>query len=124
MPEIPQFSFDESEAIGAMLDDSGIPFERRGVIASARGQAGFLFSVPDDRFVEAIQAIKSYYGFLDAPAEAVSGICPACNTPVENVFECPECGLTLSFDPRDAMRNHPFTVFLEKLEKAGKLAGS
>ena len=120
MAEIPQFSLNESEEIGAMLGDAGISYEQ-SVIASGRGQVGFLFSVPDDRLAEAVGVIKSYYGFLDAPAEAVTGTCPACGATVNNAFECPDCGLTLSFDPRDSMRNHPFTVFLEKMEKAGKL---
>ncbi len=120
MAEIPQFSLAESEEIGTMLDEVGIPYER-DVAASGRGHIGFLFSVPDDRLADAVQVIKSYYGFLDAPAEAVSGTCPACGATVQNVFECPDCGLSLSCDPRDLMKNHPFTVFLEKLEQAAKL---
>jgi hypothetical protein len=123
MTEIPKFSFDESEEIGALFDEAAIPYEREGVAATARGHAGFLLSVPDDRLADAVQVIKSYYGFLDAPAEAVSGTCPACNAAVNNAFECPDCGLSLSFDPRDLMKRHPFTVFLEKLEKAGVLPG-
>ena len=124
MTEIPKFSFDESEAIGALFDEAAIPFERQGRAATARENAGFLFSVPDDRLAEAIQAIKSYYGFLDTPPEAVNGTCPACNASVNNAFECPDCGLSLSFDSRGLMRNHPFTVFLDKLEQTGKQAGS
>ncbi|MFA6172618.1 MAG: hypothetical protein WC334_04125 [Kiritimatiellales bacterium] len=120
MAEIPQFSLTESEEIGVMLGDAGISYEQ-SVSASGRGYVGFLFSVPDDRLADAVQVIKSYYGFLDAPAEAVSGTCPACGATVNNALECPDCGLTLSFDPRDSMRNHPFTVFLEKLEKTGEL---
>lgn len=120
MAEIPQFSITESEELGTLLDEAGIPYERN-VAASGRGHIGFLFSVPDDRLADAVQVIKSYYGFLDAPAEAVSGTCPACGATANNVFECPDCGLSLSYDPRDLLKNHPFTVFLEKLEKAGKL---
>jgi|GEM_PF-2187476 len=124
MTEIQQFSLNESEEIGVLLDEAGIPYERQGAFASAsRGRVEFVFLVPDDRLADTIQVIKSYYGFLDAPPEAVSGTCPACGATVNNVFECPDCGLTLSFDPRDSLKNHPFTVFLEELEKAGKLAG-
>ena len=126
MAEIPSFSLTESEEIGPLLDEAGITYERQGIIASVSrygGRVEFLFSVPDDRLIDAVQVIKSYYGFLDAPAEAVSGTCPACGAAVTNVFECPDCGLTLSFDPRDLMKNHPFTLFLKKLEKNGKLAG-
>ena len=122
MTEIPKFSFDESEEIGALFDEAAIPYERQGMAATARGHAGFLFSVPDDRLADAVQVIKSYYGFLDAPAEAVSGTCPACGATVDNAFECPDCGLSLSFDSRDLMKNHPFTVFLDNLEKNGGLA--
>ena len=124
MAEIPSFSLTESEEIGGLLDEAGIPCERQAALASAgRGHVEFLLSVSDDRLPDAVQVIKSYYGFLDAPAEAVSGTCPACGAAVTNVFECPDCGLTLSFDPRDSLKNHPFTVFLEKLEKSGTLAG-
>lgn len=125
MTEIPSFSLTESEEIGGLLDEAGIAYAQQGIIASVSrygGRVEFLFSVPDDQFAAAIGIIKSYYGFLDAPAEAVSGTCPACGATVNNAFECPDCGLSLSFDSRDLMKNHPFTVFLEKLEKNGSLA--
>lgn len=126
MAEIPRFSLNESLEIGVMLDEAGIPYERQGVITSADfvgGHTGFLFFVPDDRFCEAVQVIKSYYGFLDEPAEAVSGTCPACAATVNKVFECPDCGLALSYDPRELMKKHPFTIFLENLEKTAGRAG-
>ncbi|MCU0858757.1 MAG: hypothetical protein MUC65_10200 [Pontiellaceae bacterium] len=116
MTEIPQFSLEESEEIGALLTEEEIPYERRCVITSS-GRAGFIFSVQDDRFLDAIRMIKSHCGFLDAPPEPVSGTCPACNFPVTNAFECPDCGLSLSFNPRELMQNHPFVIFLTKLEK-------
>jgi rubredoxin len=117
---IPRFSLDDSEEIGSALDLAGIPYERRGVTISVSRYGGgseYVFYVSKDRFQDAVQAIKSYYGFLDAPPEPVSGICPACRTAVEDVFECPECGLVLSLDPRSLMKSHPFVVFLEQLEK-------
>ena len=123
MAEIPRFSLDETEELGSMLESAGIPYERRGVVASVRrygGRLEFLLDIPDDRLADAVEVIKSYYGFLDTPPEAVNGTCPACNASVNNAFECPDCGLSLSFDSRGLMRNHPFTVFLDKLEQTGK----
>ncbi|MCC7299475.1 MAG: hypothetical protein IT583_00140, partial [Verrucomicrobia bacterium] len=108
MKIIPEFSMEEAEAIGDIFDKQGISFERDASPASAKNKYGlytYFFCVPDDRFEDAIQMIKSYYGFLDGPVEAVSGTCPACGATVTNVFECPECGLTLSFDQRDLMKN-------------------
>jgi hypothetical protein len=125
MKDISQFTLEESEGIGAALEAAGVEFERNGVITSANrygGGTAFVFCVDDRDFPNAINTIKSYYGFLDAPAEAVSGICPACGATVNNAFECPDCGLSLSFDSRDLMKNHPFTVFLDNLEKNGGLA--
>ncbi len=122
MKTISEFSISDSEAIGVSFEKQGISFERDASPASAKNKYGlytYIFYVPEDQFEAAINVIKDYYGFLDAPAEAVSGVCPACGMTVTNVFECPECGLTLSFDQRDLMKNHPFTLFLEKLEKNG-----
>jgi rubredoxin len=122
MADIPGFSFDESQEIAGLLDEAGIPYERTGAVTSASrygGGVAFTLSVPDGQLAEAVQVIKSYYGFLDAPPEAVTGNCPACGAVVNNAFECPDCGLSLSFDPRALMKRHPFTAFLEKLEKAG-----
>ncbi len=121
MKEIPCFSMNESEGIGAACEEAGIPYELQTVMIQG-GVALFNVCVSDEQFIPAVQVIKSFYGFLDAPAEAVSGVCPACNAAVENVLECSDCGLTLSFDSRDAMEKHPFTVFLEKLEKDGTMA--
>lgn len=120
MKTIPHFTLDESEAVGSALDEAGVAYERQNVIVSG-SRAVYVFQIADDRFADAIQAIKSFFGFLDGPVEAVSGVCPACGVNVSNVFECPECGLSLSFDPRDLMQSHPFTVFLNQIEQSGVL---
>lgn len=115
---------EDSKAIGDVFDEQGISFERDISATSAKDRCGnykCFFCVPDDQFETAVEIIKSYYEFLDAPLEAVSGTCPACNASVNNAFECPDCGLALSFDSREMMKNHPFTRFLEELEKTGEL---
>ncbi len=114
----------EAEEIGDAFDEQGISFERDISAASAKNRGGnykCFFCVPDDQFEAAIETIKSFYGFLDGPAQPVSGTCPACGATVNNALECPDCGLALSFDSRELMKNHPFTRFLEKLEKTGEL---
>jgi rubredoxin len=122
MKIIPQFSLEDAESIGLALDAAGIPYEQRGVVTSVGRSGGnpvFVMCVSDEHLKAAVQIIKDLYGFLDNPPGPVSGICPACNTEVHRVLECPECGLTLSFNPRDLMRKHPFSVFLDQLEAGG-----
>jgi len=121
MKTIPRFTHEETAEIEKLLIDEGIPFDSEAVnldVGPHGAATGYLFIVEDDSYDVAIRLIREYFG-LNEPAgcEAYSGMCPACNTNVLIQRECPECGLSFTFSPGDAMKSHPFYIYLKQQGK-------
>jgi len=121
MPEIPQFTLEEIEELAVLLKGNEIPFELKGVsggVSQSRfsGRKNYLICVSEENFPKTMAALKFYYGFVDGSYERFTGICPACQAKAVDAAECPDCGLAFVTDPYELMADHPFCVFLKKLE--------
>jgi len=118
MKSIPRFSHEETGDIESLLMDKGIPFENETVILDAGpygAGTGYVFLVPDEFYSTAIEVIKSYYGLNQHQDNELDfEFCPACNSKITNPKECSKCGLSFSYTPEEAMKEHPFYIYLKQ----------
>jgi len=116
---IPRFTQAEIEELVVLLKGFEIPYELKGVssgVSRFRGTKDYLIGVSNEYFPKALEALKFYYGFVDSSYERFTGTCPACQAEVVDVEECSSCGLAFVTDPYELMADHPFCIFLKKLE--------
>lgn len=114
--EIPRFNREESMGIEEIFVNNQIYYEKRSAQLQADATGGyheFIFSVPKEQFSTAIELLKEYYGLGDDFSARFAGTCPACGAKVVNVTECIDCGLTVAGDYVEALKDHPFVIFLK-----------
>ena len=117
MKSIPRFSSEDTGNIASLLTGKGIPYENETVQIYA-GSYGvgieYRFLIPDEFYSLTIDVIQEYYGLNQPENKQVLEYCPACNSKILNQKECSECGLSFSYTPEDAMKEHPFYIYLKQ----------
>jgi len=120
--DIPRFNLNESVEIGRLFHEHKIYYEKNtGQIYSgpAGGYHEYIFSVPEEQFYDAIELLKEYFGIGAKYAERFTGTCPSCGAEVLNIITCPDCELNLAGDYTEALKEHPFLIFLKQEDLIG-----
>jgi hypothetical protein len=86
------------------------------------GTKEYFICVSEEFFPGMLESLKLYCGFVDSAYERFTGSCPACQAEAVDAAECPSCGLAFVADPYELMADHPFCIFLKKLEAQNSAA--
>ncbi len=110
------FEKEEAEEIQEILKKNGYIFQRKVTLFSHPEWENYYerhtFLIHEEDFENALEDLLDYFGFGKEQEKNFTGECPACGTPNQNVDECIECGLNLTFLPSMAIQEHPFFAYL------------
>jgi hypothetical protein len=109
--EIPGFKPEEVAQLIPLFEENRIQFEIQPATHSE-----YLFLVPQAQLSPAVRLVKEFLcvGLGGDSPEKFSGDCPGCGTPLRDADACGGCGLRLTGDLTEALRDHPFVAFLRR----------
>ena len=117
MITIPRFDASELKEIVEILGEEGIDFDYQGQTVSVSRHGGvseYLLLVSVDDYEDVLETLMDYFEVSPVAPEPFTGECPACESQIAEVRECPECGLALAIGTPPIFLDHPFYKFLER----------